>query len=373
LLDDPARPATARSLYRLVERMGSVQMDSIRIVERAHHLILTARSDGYRPRLLERLLYAERRLFEHWTHDAAAIPTVLFPHWRYRFEARKRRIERSAWWRARMGSEFGTVCAHVRERIARDGPLLSKDFQHDHRGEPGGWWEWKPQKTALEYLWQIGELAIARRVHFQKVYDLTERVLPEAVRLPAPAPAEHVDWACRTALDRLGIATAAEIAAFWSAADLAAAKRWCEAKRAEGEVAGVLVEPEDGGRPQTAFAPADWRLRLRRAPDPPRRLRVLAPFDPVVRDRRRTRLLFGFEFRFEAFVPASERRHGYYVMPILEGDRLVGRVDPEPRRDDGLVRARRVWWESGVRATRERRRGLEDALERLTECLRGGG
>jgi len=272
-----------------------------------------------------------------------------------------------------MGPDFGAVCTHVHERIEREGPLQSKDFQHDRRGETGGWWEWKPQKTALEYLWQTGDLAIARRVHFQKVYDLTERVLPEAVRLPAPAPAEHVDWACRTALDRLGIATAAEIAAFWSAVDLAAAKQWCETKRAQGEIVAVLVEPEDGGRPQAAVAPADWRRRLRRVPDPPPRLRVLAPFDPVVRDRRRTRLLFGFDFRFEAFVPASERRHGYYVMPILEGDLLVGRVDPEPRRDDGEGRARQVWWESGVRATRERRRGLEVALGRLSECLQDGG
>src|SRR5262245_19105996 len=125
-----------------------------------------------------------------------------------------------------MGPDFGAVCTHVHERIEREGPLQSKDFQHDRRGETGGWWEWKPQKTALEYLWQTGDLAIARRVHFQKVYDLTERVLPEAVRLPAPAPAEHIDWACRTALDRLGIVTAGEIAAFWSAVDLAAAKQW---------------------------------------------------------------------------------------------------------------------------------------------------
>ena len=239
-------------------------------------------------------------------------------------------------------------------------------------GEAGGWWEWKPQKTALEYLWQTGELAIARRVHFQKVYDLTEHVLWEATRLPAPALEEHVDWACRTALDRLGIATAGEIAAFWSVTDLAAAKQWCERKRGQGEIVAVLVEPEDGGRPQLAAAPANWQRRLRRVPDPPQRLRVLAPFDPVVRDRRRTRLLFGFDFRFEAFVPASERRHGYYVMPILEGDRLVGRIDPEPRRDDGAVRARRVWWESGVRATRDRRRGLDDALARLSECLQEG-
>jgi uncharacterized protein YcaQ len=372
MLDDPTAPATPVSLYRLIERMGSVQIDSIRVVERAHHLILAARFDAYRPAMLARLLYEERRLFEHWTHDAAAIPTAYFPHWRPRFEDSRRRIERSAWWRGRMGLEFDAVCAHVRERIEREGPLQTKDFEHDRRGDTGGWWGWTPQKTALEYLWHTGELAIARRVHFQKVYDAMDRVLPEAVRLAAPELEAHVEWACRTALDRLGVATASEIAAFWRAVDLGTARRWCAAAESRGEIAAVEVESMDGRRPQPAFAPLDWRRRLRRVPDPPRRLRVLAPFDPIVRDRKRTRRLLGFEFRFEAFVPASQRRHGYYIMPILEGDRLVGRLDPQPRGDGGVVQARRVWWEPGVRATRARRRGLDDALERLTVCLGGG-
>ena len=212
-------------------------------------------------------------------------------------------------------------------------------------------------------------MAIARRVHFQKVYDLTERVLPNAARLPAPDHAEHVEWACRTALERLGVATVGEIAAFWDFVDLATAKRWCAESAARGTILPVHVESATGARPQPAFAPLDWERRLRRAPDPPARLRVLAPFDPVIRDRRRTLRLFGFDFRFEAFVPAAKRRHGYYVLPLLERDRLVGWLDPEPRRDGGPVRARRVWWESGVRATQARRRALREALDRLSVCI----
>ena len=373
LLDDPARPASPATLYRMIQRMGAVQMDSIRVVERAHHLILAARLDGYRPPMLDRLLYARRDLFEHWTHDAAAIPTAWFPHWRWRFEARRRGIAKSAWWQARLGPKSAAVCAHVRERIRDEGPRQSKDFETEEKMQPGGWWGWKPQKAALEYLWHTGELAIARRIHFQKVYDLTERVLPDATALPAPDPAAHIEWACTTALDRLGVATAGEIAAFWDLIDLATAKRWCNEALARGEIVAVRLESEDGARPQTAFAPADWQRRLRRAPDPPERLRVLAPFDPVVRNRRRTRRLFGFDFRFEAFVPAAHRRHGYYVLPILERDRLVGRLDPAPRQDDGVVRARKVWWEPGVRATQARRRALVDALDRLSACIDPNG
>jgi uncharacterized protein YcaQ len=289
------------------------------------------------------------------------------PYWRPHFERRRRTILGRPWWRERLGADHERIVAHVRDRIAAEGPLQSKDFDHDRRGEPGGWWAWKPQKAALEFLWHTGELAITRRIHFQKVYDLTERVLPHVVQLPAPDDEAHAEWACRSALDRLGIATPGEIAAFWRAIDIPAAKQWCAAAAARGEIVPVRVEAASGERPQQAYAPADWQQRLRRTPEAPDRLRILAPFDPILHDRRRTRRWFGFEYNFEAFVPAAQRRYAYYVLPILERDRLVGRLDPE-RAGTG-VRARRVWWEPGVRPTRARRARLQAALERLSACI----
>lgn len=366
LLDDPRRKATPDALFELIERMGYVQVDSINIVDRAHHLTLAARLQGHRPALLARLLERERRLFENWTHDAAAIPTRWYPHWQFRFERHRQRVLAHPWWLRRLGSDPEKVIAHVRERVAREGPLMAKDFEDERpAGTDKTWWGWKPQKAVLEHLWHTGELAIARRVNFHKVYDLAERVLPAAHAAPRPSPEEHLDWACRTALERLGTATPSEIAGFWDAVSLEQARAWCLRAVAGGTIAAVRIDPEDGSRPWEAYAVADWEARAAGLPPAPPRIRLLSPFDPILRDRRRTLRLFGFDYRFEAFVPAARRQHGYYVMPILEGERLVGRLDPKLHRDRGLLEIRNVWWEPKVKESKGRLAALAAALDRL--------
>ncbi|HEX8351447.1 MAG TPA: crosslink repair DNA glycosylase YcaQ family protein [Pyrinomonadaceae bacterium] len=373
LLSEPARAATAAGLLDLVRRMGFVQLDSISYVERAHHLTLFSRLDGYRREHLARLLERDRSLFEHWTHDASAVPSEWFAHWKPRFARAAERIRKNGWWAERMGGEPDKVLAAVRGRIEREGPLRSQDFEHE-RGASSAWWGWKPQKAALEYLWHTGELMVARREGFQKVYDLTERVFPELHRAPAPSEEEHTEWGCSTAFERLVVATPKELAEFWNAIEPARAKAWCERAASVGRVVPVVVEPHDAGpKPKAAYALPDWERRLARLPEPPRRTRLLSPFDPVLRDRARALRLFGFDYRFEAFVPEAARRHGYYVLPVLEGERLVGRIDPKLHRDEGLLKVRRVFWEPGVRATRARLRGLEEAAERLARFLGAEG
>jgi uncharacterized protein YcaQ len=370
LLEDPRRRATPKVLDDLIHRMGFVQLDSINVVERAHHLILAARLQGYRPAMLSRLLERDRRLFEHWTHDASAIPTAWYRFWKVRFERHAARILGSAWWRERIGPEPDRVIGHVRERLAREGTLLARDFEHEAAEGSGKWWGWKPQKAALEYLWHTGEVAVAGRVNFHKIYDLAERVLPAAVlAAPRPDPEEHLDWACRTALERLGVATAEEIASFWEAVPLAAAKTWCERAAAVGEIVPVQADTADGSRPRAAYAVPDWEARAAALPPAPPRIRLLAPFDPILRDRRRTQRLFDFDYRFEAFVPEPQRRHGYYVLPILEGERLIGRLDPKLHRGEGLLEVRGLWWEPGVKEMKGRRAALEAALDRLARFV----
>lgn len=360
LLDDPTRRVTAAGVDRLVERLGFVQVDSINVVERAHHHIVWTRAHAYRPALLKRLHEQDRTLFEHWTHDASLIPVKWFPHWRPRF----RRAFESKWWRERLGADWEKTAAVVLERVQREGPLLSRDFECDGNGRSGGWWEWKPAKAALEYLWRTGKLAVARREGFQKVYDLMERVVPAHVHeAPAPSPEEHAEWACRTAMERLGVATAREVAGFWNAVGVQEAAAWCAAAVERGELVRVEVGREDEGKAVRAFALADWRERADRLADAPEGMRLLSPFDPVLRDRKRALRLFGFEYRFEAFTPAAKRRHGYYVLPVLEGERLVARLDPRLDRARGVLEVLRVWWEPGVRPTRARKDRLEEALE----------
>lgn len=370
LLEDPARRATKSALLRLIQGLGFVQMDTINVVGRAHDLTLFSRLAGYKPLQLQVLLETDRSLFEGWTHDASAIPTQWYPHWKPRFAEDRARIQRHAWWQNLLGPETERVCAHVLERILAEGPLGSADF--DHPEKRGPWWGWKPQKAALDYLWRTGVLAIAKRVNFHKRYDLAERVLPEAHALPVPDPEANLEWACATAMERLGVFSAKELADFWDAIEVAEAKRWCQGALKDGRIVSVQVEAADGSEPQVAFAIADWEQRVEHLPEAPEGIRLLCPFDPVLRDRGRALRRFGFDYRFEAFTPESRRIYGYYVMPILEGDRLIGRLDPKLHRDRGVLEVRGLWWEPGVKPTKARQRRLQDALERMAAFLGAG-
>jgi uncharacterized protein YcaQ len=369
LLADPARKATRATLARLIEQMGFVQIDSINVVERAHHLTLGSRLDGYRHEHFAHLLEEERHLFEHWTHDASAIPTAWFAHWKPRFARYETKLRQGRWWGPRMGEQPEQTLAHVRERIAREGPLRSQDFEHERNGRAAGWWDWKPQKAALEFLWFTGELMVTRREGFQKVYDLTERVFPSVTTVAPPTDAEHIEWACRTAFERLVIATSKEIADFWHSITLAQAREWCEQKTKSGDLAPVSVETANGEKPRASFALSDWQARLRKLPEPPDRMRLLSPFDPVIRDRARVARLFGFDYRFEAFVPEPQRQFGYYVLPLLEGNRLIGRVDPKFYRERDTLAVRRVYWEPNIKVTRAHLKKLEESLARLATLI----
>ena len=368
LADDPAaqRPATSRFVARLVERMGFVQVDTISTVERAHHLILAARMNAYRPALLARALEKDRTLFEHWTHDASIIPIKWRPHWQPRFE----RSRQGTWHRKQLGSDAERVKQAVLDRIRREGPLSSRDFEHDGpRGKGNSWWSWKPAKLALDHLWRCGVLHVTARRNFHKVYDLAERAVPAGRSSAAVSEEEHVEWACRTALERLGTATAREVAQFWAAISVKQAEAWLAAAVASGEVVPVTLETADGSSPRKAFAPHDRAARIRRLPEPPPDMRLLCPFDPVLRDRARAKRLFNFDFRFEGFVPAANRKHGYYVMAMLEGDRFVGRADPKFDRAAGVLRVRGVVWEPGVKLTKKRHAAFEAAVEKLAHWI----
>ena len=367
LADRPGRKMGAGGLYDLIERMGFVQLDSIVTVERAHHLTLFSRNRTYRRRDLRHLLDGDRRLFEHWTHDASVIPIRWFGHWTHRFRAMAARLRGAAWFAERIGPDADRVIADVLDRVRANGPTMSRDLDTGDGRRAGPWWGWGPAKAALEYLWWTGKLSVARRENFQKVYDLTERVIPERWRRDPPDRDAHVEWACASALDRLGIATHGEIAAFWAAVSPAEARAWAQA--AGPRLQTVLVVPAGGGRPRPSLA---WRRLedlLADLPAPPSRLRLLSPFDPVVRDRKRTLRLFGFDYRFEAFVPKHRRRYGYYVLPLLEGDRMAGRASMKFHRDRGCLAVDNLWWEPGVRAGKGRLDALRSELDRLRRFL----
>lgn len=357
-LAEPPTPKQSKAdLLALVERLGFVQVDSIQTVERAHHMILFARNQTYRKRDLAALVERDRALFENWTHDASLIPTRFFPIWRAAFEAKAPRLAKR--WTGYGREGFLEQLDGVLAEIARRGPCKTADMGADEARSSGGWWEWNPSKTALEYLWRTGRLCVCRRENFHKVYDLTENVIPAAHRGPAPDRESLVDWCCGAALDRLGFATSGDLAAFWGLISPVEAKDWAARQNALIE---VEVESADGARPRRHLTRPD--LMEEEAPEPPARVRVLSPFDPMIRDRKRTRRLFGFDYTIEVFVPAAKRRYGYYVFPLLEADRLIGRIDMKADRAEDALAVRALWLEPKVRPSAGRIRRIEAELER---------
>lgn len=359
LLDTPTGPARGADLAALIHRLGFVQIDSINTVERAHHMILWARRQSYRPANLRPLLERERALFEHWTHDASAIPAEFLPYWRARFRREHPRL--LAAYRSWQGEAFETHLPAVLAHVERHGPVKGGDLGDRDRGRAGGWWAWHPEKTALEFLWRTGALAVTRREGFTKFYDVADRVYPPG---EAVSDAELVDFACTAALDRLGFATTGELAAFWRLATPDEAKDWGRRALASGAVTEVAVEGADG-TVRRCLARPDLSDSARGLPEPPGRIRILSPFDPLLRDRNRAERLFGFDYRIEVFVPEHRRRYGYYVFPVLEGDRLIGRIDARARRAEGRLEVTAFFPEPGVRLGKGREDRLAAELDRL--------
>ncbi len=359
LSEAPSGPASGQALHELIERIGFVQVDSINTVARAHDMILWSRRQTFRPPALKRLLERDRSLWEHWTHDASILPVRLHGVWQHRFRRDEERLHANwkSWFRDGYEAQFDTIL----NRIAKDGPVGTADVGEGEVRGTGGWWDWHPSKTALEWLWRTGRIAVARRDGFAKIYDLTERVIPEAHRVPVPAE-QVCDWACQSALRHLGFGTSGEIAAYWKAVGPEAAKDWCRTALAGGEIVEAEVEGALGQRRKVLVFP---EILTEDPPEPTNRLRILSPFDPALRDRDRAEFLFGFFYRIEVFVPEPKRLYGYYVFPVLEGERLVGRIDVKAFRDAGALRVKAFWPEAGVKLTKARRAKLEAELDRL--------
>lgn len=357
----PDHPLDETHVLELVRKLGFVQLDSVNAVERAHHMILFSRAAGYRRELLHTLHHDHVTLFEHWTHDASLVPMEFYPHWHHRFRAAKARLQHPRW-QERIGPDADKVIRRVRAHVRKNGASMARDFE-DKGG--GGWWGWGPSKTALEFLWRTGELAIARRDGFEKVYDLAERIIPAEQRGARPTRRQTIDWACRAALERLGLATPQELAAFFDLIEIAEAKDWAKAALKRKDIVEVAVTNADGGL-KTMLAFPDVEARIAALDEPHAPTRFLSPFDPAIRDRKRTIRLFGFDYTIEIFVPEKKRRYGYYVLPILEGDRFIGRADLKAHRAERRLEVKGFWLEPGVRLDKPRKTGIENALEELS-------
>jgi uncharacterized protein YcaQ len=333
----PAGPVGTRQLRRVADRLAVLQIDSVNVLSRAHYLPAFSRLGPYPREALDDLAGRRRELFEYWAHEASLLPVRLHPHLRWRMAA----AEEHAWGSmVRIQRERPGYVGEVLQRVREAGPLKASDLAEPRPDRPGSMWNWHAGKTALEWLFYTGVVTTrGRTAGFERVYDLTERVLPAAVlQAPTPDPADAVRELVRTASRALGVATERDLRDYFRLRPPAA-----RAAIAALVEAGELLPVEVAGW----GAPA-WLDPAARRPRWVRARALLSPFDSLVWERPRVERLFGFRYRLEIYTPAAQRVHGYYVLPFLLGDRLVARVDLKADRQAGLLRVPAAFAEDGV-------------------------
>lgn len=337
----------------MIRTLGFVQIDTVRNVTRAHHHILWSRNQNYREDMLWPLL-EDRQLFEHFTHDASLLPMDVLPIWRRQFQRLGEKAARGAWLQSGLGRE---ELSKIRRRIEAEGPLSTHAFDSGVRGKE--MWARPPHKKALDQMWYAGQLATSHRRNFVKFYDLGERIFPISFEAEDDDH-QAIDKLHHSALSRLAMATPGEVQRFWDATTATEVRSWISG----ADLVPLRVQAADGTWRDGWGAP-DIEARLERLGPPSQRLRILNPFDPAIRDRTRLERLFGFEYRNEMFVPQAKRRWGYYVYPLLEGDRFVGRVELKADRAKGWMQVTGFWPEPGVTWSDIRVAKLERELMRF--------
>jgi uncharacterized protein len=365
LLLAPRAKATPARLLAAIARMELLQIDTIHVVARSPYLALFSRLGTYPTVWLEQAL-ARGRVFETWAHEACFAPMADYDlhrdyrgarngHWAIRHAARVRDSHRQ---------ETDALLAHVAER----GAVRSSDFERTD-GKSGGWWGWKDEKRWLEALFGTGELMVARRENFQRVYDLSERVLQAArhhrvVRDAQSPEAIKREWIARS-IKALGVTPARWIADYFRLGRQITAE-----ELAPLLASGAIVELRVKGWDKPAYVHADHLALARRAAAGGLRAThttVLSPFDPVVWDRARASALFGFDYRIECYTPEPKRRYGYFVLPLLQRGRLVGRLDAKAHRREGRFEIKALFLEDGVTPDETLAADLAAAIRRCAD------
>ncbi len=356
LLNPPPAPAAKPDVLNAIRRMGALQIDTIHVVARSPYLTLFTRLGNYDPNWLDELL-AEGCLFEYWAHAACFLPIEDYPL------QRRVMLEGVRGWHdaPRWIEEHAELVNGVRARIRAEGALRSADFEN-HKPS-GGWWNWKEEKVALEVLHTTGELMIARREKFQRVYDLRERVLPGWDDAGLPSPEAVRRELVLRGVEKLGLARPGWVWDYYRLAKTGLPGLLRELA-AGGELIETAVEGWDG---PTYVHPRNAAL-LEQAQNGalrPTYTTLLSPFDPLVWDRFRARELFGFDYMLESYTPAPKRRYGYFCLPILRRGALVGRLDAKAYRPEGRFEVRSLYFEPGVELDDAL---LDDVAEALLRC-----
>ncbi|HCN0636883.1 TPA: YcaQ family DNA glycosylase [Escherichia coli] len=355
LLNKPRRGASLEDIPATISRMSLLQIDTINIVARSPYLVLFSRLGNYPAQWLDESL-ARGELMEYWAHEACFMPRSDFRLIRHRMLA----PEKMGWkykdaWMQEHEAEIAQLIQHIHDK----GPVRSADFEHPRKGA-SGWWEWKPHKRHLEGLFTAGKVMVIERRNFQRVYDLTHRVMPDwddERDLVSQTEAEIImlDNSARS----LGIFREQWLADYYRLKRPALAA-WREARAEQQQIIAVHVEKlgnlwlHDDLLPLLERALAGKLTATHSA--------VLSPFDPVVWDRKRAEQLFDFSYRLECYTPAPKRQYGYFVLPLLHRGQLVGRMDAKMHRQTGILEVISLWLQEGIKPTTTLQKGLRQAI-----------
>ncbi|WP_202624419.1 winged helix-turn-helix domain-containing protein [Steroidobacter agaridevorans] len=323
-----------------MRRLGVVQMDSVNVLCRSHYLPVFSRRGDYKSALLERAAYDERLLFEYWGHEASLLPIESYPLFRWRMDDARKGV--GTWGRLkRYATSHQDLVKGAIDQIRERGPLGASELT-DAGKSKGSWWGWSQGKEILEWLFWIGDVTTARRRNFERLYDLPERVLPESVRnAPVPARESAQRELMMIGARAMGVATARDLRDYFRLPTKEAAMRLAELVE-EGRLVPVSVE----GWKQQGYL--HHEAKIPRASKIADVAALLSPFDSLIWERQRTERLFDFHFRLEIYTPLHKRVHGYYVLPLLLGERVVGRVDLKSERQSGVLQVKGGSVEPGV-------------------------
>ncbi|MBN2086216.1 MAG: YcaQ family DNA glycosylase [Anaerolineales bacterium] len=334
-------PSGKAGVRRIFDRLGYIQIDTIHIIERSHHHTLRTRLPGYAQSMLHDLQAVDRSVFEYWAHAMAYLPMADYRFFLYKM---KQFRDPAHPWLKYHATPGELPLKSVLERIRAEGPLTARDFIRPDDRKRGPWWDWGPAKSALELLFWRGELMISERRNFQKVYDLSERVLPRGIDTSVPTDREMAEHLVRQALAAMGVARVKELFAFLQSTSVRDSKfravSWDRMTRTIDEMAEaktIIPAVVQGDTEESYFLLGGAANADPDIPKSKKTVRFLSPFDNLIIQRDRTRRMFDFTYTLECYLPASKRVHGYFVLPLLYGDSFAGRIDPQADRKTGTM------------------------------------
>jgi len=336
-------------IAQTIDRLGYIQIDTIAVIKRSHHHTLWTRRNDYKEEMLHHLQTIDRRIFEYWGHAMSYMP---MSDYRFCLPRMRNFHNPTNKWIKNQLENCAPLLDQVLERIRKEGPLSSKDFKKSPENRGASWWNWKPAKVALEFLFWRGDLMVTHRHNFQKIYDLTERVLPGNIDTSMPDKDELGQYLVRRTLAAFGVAQERDILKYMQPdtardSDFQIANRQVISKSLNDlmearEVIPVTIEEES----TEYYALSEIIENVSHLKKASSHVYILSPFDNCIIQRARTKRMFGFEYTLECYVPADKRRYGYFVLPILWGDNFVGRLDSKANRKEKIFIIRNLVFES---------------------------